>query len=127
YGEGISREGELINMGVDAGLIQRSGAWYSCDDQRIGQGKENARQFRKENPAIAERIEGVLREKFVQRAAGEQDDEASDKDCSREAAGAPAPAAGADPGTTRALAAGAAGAFASRDHPQAGEPRHRRS
>jgi recombination protein RecA len=80
YGEGISREGELIEMGVDAGMIQKSGAWYSCDEERIGQGKENARQFLKENPAVADRIESVLREKFVPQAAGEQDDEADDKE-----------------------------------------------
>ena len=80
YGEGISREGELIEMGVDAGMIQKSGAWYSCDEERIGQGKENARQFLKENPAVADRIEAVLREKFVPQVAPEQDDAAEDKD-----------------------------------------------
>jgi recombination protein RecA len=80
YGEGISREGELIEMGVDAGMIQKSGAWYSCDEERIGQGKENARQFLKENPAVAERIEAVLREKFVPQVAAGQDDAADEKE-----------------------------------------------
>jgi recombination protein RecA len=65
YGEGISREGELIDMGVDAKLVEKSGAWYSCDGERIGQGKENARQFLKENPAMAAKLEAALREKFV--------------------------------------------------------------
>jgi recombination protein RecA len=65
YGEGISREGELIDMGVDAKLVEKAGAWYSCDGERIGQGKENARQFLKENPAMAAKLEAALREKFV--------------------------------------------------------------
>jgi len=61
YGEGISREGELIDMGVDAKLVEKSGAWYSCDGERIGQGKENARQYLKDNPAVAAKIEAALR------------------------------------------------------------------
>jgi recombination protein RecA len=65
YGEGISREGELIDMGVEAKLVEKSGAWYSCDNERIGQGKENARQYLKENPAVATKLEKALREKFV--------------------------------------------------------------
>jgi recombination protein RecA len=65
YGEGISREGELIDMGVDAKLVEKSGAWYSYGDERIGQGKENARQYLKENPAVATRLEAAIREKFV--------------------------------------------------------------
>ena len=65
YGEGISREGELIEMGVSAGLVEKSGAWYSYGDQRIGQGKENARQFFKENPAAASELEAALREKYA--------------------------------------------------------------
>jgi recombination protein RecA len=69
YGEGISREGELIDMGVDAKLVEKSGAWYSYGDERIGQGKENARQFLKENPALATKLEAALREKFVPQVA----------------------------------------------------------
>jgi recombination protein RecA len=65
YGEGISREGELIDMGVDAKLVEKAGAWYSYGDERIGQGKENARQYLKENPAVAVRLEAAIREKFV--------------------------------------------------------------
>ncbi len=65
YGEGISREGELIDMGVDAKLVEKAGAWYSYDGERIGQGKENARQYLKENPAAAQKLEAALREKFV--------------------------------------------------------------
>ncbi|GHB97054.1 recombinase RecA [Thermomonas carbonis] len=65
YGEGISREGELIDMGVDAKLVEKAGAWYSYDGERIGQGKENARNYLKENPAAALKLEAALREKFV--------------------------------------------------------------
>ncbi|MFZ2752071.1 MAG: recombinase RecA [Lysobacteraceae bacterium] len=65
YGEGISREGELIDMGVEAKLVEKSGAWYSCDGERIGQGKENARQYLKENPAMAVKLEAALRAQFV--------------------------------------------------------------
>ncbi|MDX2300414.1 MAG: recombinase RecA [Xanthomonadaceae bacterium] len=65
YGEGISREGELIDMGVDAKMIEKSGAWYSYGSERIGQGKENARQWLKDNPNAAKELEAKLREKFV--------------------------------------------------------------
>ncbi|MDZ4347969.1 MAG: recombinase RecA [Xanthomonadaceae bacterium] len=65
YGEGISREGELIDMGVAAKLVEKSGAWYSYGEERIGQGKENARQWLKDNPAAAAELEAKLREKFV--------------------------------------------------------------
>ncbi|HEY5849755.1 MAG TPA: DNA recombination/repair protein RecA, partial [Lysobacter sp.] len=77
YGEGISREGELIDMGVDAKLVEKSGAWYSAYDERIGQGKENARQYLKDNPAIAIKLEAALREKFVP-ADGRRDEDAGD-------------------------------------------------
>jgi recombination protein RecA len=65
YGFGISREGEIIEMGVDAKLIEKSGAWYSYNGERIGQGKENVRQWLKENPAISQELEAKLRDKFV--------------------------------------------------------------
>jgi len=65
YGQGISREGELIDMGVDAKLIEKAGAWYSYNGERIGQGKENVRQWLKENQAVAKDLEAKLREKFV--------------------------------------------------------------
>jgi recombination protein RecA len=76
YGEGISREGELIDMGVDAKVVEKSGAWYSYDGERIGQGKENARQYLKENPAVAAKLEAALREKFVPAEAVPSDAEA---------------------------------------------------
>jgi recombination protein RecA len=62
YGEGISKVGELVDMGVAAGIVEKSGAWFSFDDQRIGQGRENAKQFLKDNPDIAAKIEQQLRE-----------------------------------------------------------------
>jgi recombination protein RecA len=65
YGEGISREGELIDMGVDAKLVDKAGAWYSCGGERIGQGKENARQYLKDNPKMAAELEAKLRELYV--------------------------------------------------------------
>ncbi len=73
YGEGISREGELIEMGVNAKLVDKAGAWYSYDGERIGQGKENARQYLKENPAAAQKLEAALREQFVPEEAGREE------------------------------------------------------
>ncbi|MBU6198694.1 MAG: recombinase RecA [Xanthomonadaceae bacterium] len=61
YGEGISREGELIDLGVDNKLVEKSGAWYSYGGERIGQGKDNARQYLKENPSAAKDLEDKLR------------------------------------------------------------------
>jgi recombination protein RecA len=65
YGEGISLEGELIDMGVDAKLVEKSGAWYSCGGERIGQGKENARQYLKDNPKMAAELEAKLRALYM--------------------------------------------------------------
>ncbi len=67
YGEGISREGELINLGVEHKLIEKAGAWYSYNGDKIGQGKEKVRIFLKENPDIAATIEQVLRDKLLTR------------------------------------------------------------
>lgn len=61
YGEGISKVGELIDLGVKAGIVEKSGSWYSCDSQRIGQGRENAKQFLKANPELANEIEDKIR------------------------------------------------------------------
>jgi recombination protein RecA len=65
YGEGISREGELIDLGVEHKLVEKSGAWYAYQGNKIGQGKDNARAFLRENPEIASELEKVLREKLV--------------------------------------------------------------
>jgi recombination protein RecA len=63
YGEGISKTGEIIDMGVKYDLIEKAGSWYSYNTQRIGQGKENTRQFLKDNPDVAREIEMKIREK----------------------------------------------------------------
>lgn len=65
YGEGISHEGEIIDMGVKEDIINKSGSWYSYNGDRIGQGKDNVRQFLKENPAIAEDIEKQIRDNLL--------------------------------------------------------------
>ncbi len=62
YGEGISRESELIDMGVESKVVEKSGAWYSYGGERIGQGKDNSRQYLRENPAVANEIEDKLRD-----------------------------------------------------------------
>jgi recombination protein RecA len=62
YGEGISREGEIIDMGVNARILEKSGAWYAYNGEKIGQGKDNAREFLRENPDIAFEIENKVRE-----------------------------------------------------------------
>ena len=65
YGEGISREGEIIELGVQHGLIEKSGSWYSYGDDRIGQGKENVREFLRANPETTAEIEGNIRAKLL--------------------------------------------------------------
>ena len=62
YGEGISKTGELIDLGVRAGIVEKSGAWFSFDSVRLGQGRENAKTFLKANPEMTERIERAIRE-----------------------------------------------------------------
>ena len=62
FGEGVSKVGELIDLGVKAGIVEKSGAWFSYDSQRLGQGRENSRQFLKDNPQIADAIEASVRE-----------------------------------------------------------------
>jgi len=62
YGEGISKIGELIDLGVKAGVVEKSGAWFSYDSQRIGQGRENAKVFLKQNPDMAAKIEAAVRQ-----------------------------------------------------------------
>ena len=62
YGEGISKTGELVDLGVKAGIVEKSGAWFSFDSERIGQGRENAKAYLKEHPETAERIERAIRQ-----------------------------------------------------------------
>jgi recombination protein RecA len=86
YGEGVSKMGELVDLGVKAGVVEKSGAWFSYDSQRIGQGRENAKTFLKNNPEMAGRIElairqnaGLIAEKIL---AGEEnkDDDAAEEE-----------------------------------------------
>src|SRR6187551_3804707 len=89
YGEGVSKTGELIDLGVKANVVEKSGAWFSYDSQRIGQGRENAKQFLKENPDIANKIEAAVRQNagLIAEAimAGETADKDSDDDEAAEA------------------------------------------
>jgi recombination protein RecA len=62
YGEGISKTGELVDLGVKAGIVEKSGAWFSFDGQRIGQGRENSKSYLKDNPAVAATIEKAIRQ-----------------------------------------------------------------
>ncbi len=82
YNEGISRESEVINLGVQQGLIDKSGAWFSYNGQRIGQGKENVRQFLKEHKEMAQEIEAKIRETMILHArvipGDKKDDEAEE-------------------------------------------------
>ena len=64
YGKGISREGSLIDVGVEQNIIRKSGAWYTYDGDQLGQGKEKAREFLKENPDVAAEIEKKILEKL---------------------------------------------------------------
>jgi recombination protein RecA len=78
YGEGISRESELITLGVQCDLIKKSGAWYSYGDQRIGQGKDSVRTFLKENAQIAEQIEQGVRTTLLPDVTADEEPEAED-------------------------------------------------
>jgi recombination protein RecA len=71
YGEGISRQGEVIDMGVEARILEKSGAWYAYNGEKIGQGKDNAREFLRENPDVAREIENKVREHMGIPLAGE--------------------------------------------------------
>jgi recombination protein RecA len=85
YGEGVSKSGELIDLGVKAGVVEKSGAWFSYDSQRIGQGRENAKAFLKTNPDIAAKIEtairqnaGLIAEKILAGEDGSENEDAAE-------------------------------------------------
>ena len=69
YGEGISKFGSLLDMAVERDIIHKSGAWFSYEDQRIGQGRENARQYLRDHPELADRIEKIVREEAMAAAS----------------------------------------------------------
>ena len=89
YGEGVSKTGELVDLGVKAGVVEKSGAWFSYNSQRLGQGRENAKLFLRDNPDIADEIElalrqnaGLIAEKFLENGGperGEGDDGLEDE------------------------------------------------
>ncbi len=79
YGEGISKVGELVDLGVKAGIIEKTGAWYSYSDNRIGQGRENAKQYMKDNPVVAAKIESEIRARSGNLASLVADDDESGK------------------------------------------------
>jgi recombination protein RecA len=80
YGQGVSKVGEVLDLGVKAGIIEKSGAWFSHDSTRIGQGRENAKQFLTENPELFARIEQSIRGRTTEVAdalmTGDTEDEA---------------------------------------------------
>ncbi|MCS0504536.1 recombinase RecA [Ancylobacter mangrovi] len=85
YGEGVSKMGELIDLGIKAGVVEKSGAWFSHDSQRLGQGRENAKNFLRQHPEVAGRIEatirqnaGLIAEQILAGDAGEEDDGAAE-------------------------------------------------
>lgn len=69
YGEGISKVGEIIDLGVDYGIVKKSGSWFSYDDQKLGQGRDAVKQLLQDNPELADIIEGKIREKLTEQSA----------------------------------------------------------
>jgi recombination protein RecA len=83
YGEGVSKVGELIDLGDKAGVVEKSGSWFSYDGQRIGQGRENAKKYLRENPEVAQAIEQKVRENagiLVAALDGSKDEDNDDED-----------------------------------------------
>ncbi len=81
YGEGVSKTGELVDLGVKAGIVEKSGAWFSYNSQRLGQGRENAKIFLRDNPDLAREIElslrqnaGLIADRFLQNGGPDADD-----------------------------------------------------
>ncbi len=89
YGEGVSKTGELLDLGVKAGIVEKSGAWFSYDSQRLGQGRENSKQFLKDNPDLANTIESAIRQNAgliaSQIMEGEPEEDDDDDDTALEA------------------------------------------
>lgn len=97
YGEGVSKEGEILDLGVAAGIVEKAGAWFSCQGDRIGQGRENAKTFLKDNPDFRAKIEKQIRENAGLVAegmlGGPEDDSSSNTDSSEEVETTPTPKA----------------------------------
>ena len=80
YGEGVSHVGELLDLGVEEGLINKAGAWYSYKGEKIGQGKDNAGIYLKENPQVADELESLIREKLLPETDKTEEDSGEDKE-----------------------------------------------
>src|SRR5262249_20384994 len=88
YGEGVSKTGELIDLGVKAGVVEKSGAWFSYDSQRIGQGREDGKTFLKQNTDMSDKIEAAIRQNsgliaekiLAAESADDEDDAAAEED-----------------------------------------------
>ena len=78
YGQGISREGEIITLGVQEGIVEKAGAWYSYNGDRIGQGRENAKTFLKENVNVANEIEESIRASSQKDLTSDEENEVSE-------------------------------------------------
>jgi recombination protein RecA len=111
YGVGISREGSLIDLGVEQGIVRKSGAWYTYEGDQLGQGKENARNFLRENPDVANEIEKRIKEKLGVGARLDAAD--AQADAVKGNGSAPASASGTSAPGTSAAGASASGASAS--------------
>jgi recombination protein RecA len=109
YGVGISREGSLIDLGVEQGIVRKSGAWYTYEGDQLGQGKENARNFLRENPDVANEIEKRIKEKL---GVGARLDADAQADAVKGNGSAPASASGAGAPGAGAASVGASGASA---------------
>jgi recombination protein RecA len=116
YGVGISREGSLIDLGVDQGIVRKAGAWYTYEGDQLGQGKENARNFLKENADLANEIEKKIKEKLGVGARLDADPAAQANGASANGSAAPATNGNGTPapGATAKAAAGAPGRPTSR-------------
>src|SRR5690625_7033530 len=80
YGQGLSREGSLIDLGVEHGRVRKSGAWFTYDSDQLGQGKENARTFLRDNPELADELERKIKEKLgIGEAAKDEAEKAEDE------------------------------------------------
>ena len=79
FGKGISREGDILDLAADCGIVVKSGAWYAYNGDKIGQGRENAKNYLKENPLICEEIEAKVRDKYKLDGAGEEEESAAEQ------------------------------------------------
>jgi recombination protein RecA len=75
YGQGFNRMGEIIDLGVKVGIVEKAGAWFSYNGSKLGQGKSNSSTFLKENPDIANEIEGIIRDKLLPKNLIEEEEQ----------------------------------------------------